>query len=245
MKNKIINKHNKIKFEEENHIYKIKETTLQSVTSFISQFHKKFEKNKILNQISKGDKLLKIKLKYDWDNSSTWGTYIHELLEEYVNIREDGKELKDYKKRVKEFQVLQGIELIDYYLNNGWEVLSPEVRVYSEELGLCGTCDLILINQQDELLILDYKTCTSIPTYNFNKEFFYTPINHLDDTKHNHYAIQLSVYRYLLELDGHKVIGHHLIHLPKNAKGNIIKLDYLKKEVKKLIETKKDIFINN
>lgn len=64
------------------------------------------------------------------------------------------------------------------------------------------------------------------------------PISHLENSTLNHYALQLSMYAYILEQWGYKLVenGLHLIHIRDNVKPKLIKLPYLKKEIQTILE---------
>jgi hypothetical protein len=78
----------------------------------------------------------------------------------------------------------------------------PEHMVYLKSAGLCGQSDLVeVIN--GEVHITDYKTNKEIKTEGYtNWEGITTkmnsPVSHLDDCNVNHYALQLSLYLYII-----------------------------------------------
>lgn len=66
------------------------------------------------------------------------------------------------------------------------------------------------------------------------------PVSHLEDANGNHYALQLSIYAYILESYGYRCTGLYLDHLILNDNDEIInekeyKVPYLKREVKSIL----------
>lgn len=139
-------------------------------------------------------------------------------------------------------------------------VIFAEKRVYSYDHRVAGTIDLLAL-YKGTFLILDWKTNKHIPRFDagyykkkwvgnvkvetgvwqpLNKKFFY-PISNLADSKGNAYALQLSMYAYLCELFGLICKGLMLYHIDlstEKRKITLIKMPYLKNEVKLMLETR-------
>lgn len=82
------------------------------------------------------------------------------------------------------------------------EGVYPEHMVYLKSAGLCGQSDLVQV-YNGQVYITDYKTNKEIKTEGFtNWEGITTkmihPVSHLDDCNLNHYALQLSMYMYII-----------------------------------------------
>ena len=72
---------------------------------------------------------------------------------------------------------------------------------------------------------------------NFEKIIGNKPSENIQDTKFNHYALQLSLYRYLLEqYYGFNVSSHYIVHLKDEECTGII-TDYKKNEIIGMVET--------
>lgn len=63
------------------------------------------------------------------------------------------------------------------------------------------------------------------------------PINHLPDCKLYKYALQLSLYAYIMECWGYELVenGLEIIHIRPTAEPKLIKIPYLKDEIEKLM----------
>jgi hypothetical protein len=78
----------------------------------------------------------------------------------------------------------------------------PEHMVYLKSAGICGQSDLVeVIN--GSVHITDYKTNKEIKTEGYTNwegvtQKMLPPVAHLDDCHLNHYALQLSMYMYVI-----------------------------------------------
>ena len=124
----------------------------------------------------------------------------------------------------------------------------PEYLVYYSSpdglINLAGQVDL-LIKDGNDLYIYDYKTNEKgietkayyDKTKKTTKKMFY-PVNNLDDTKLNHYTIQLSLYAWMLQQINPKfqIKRLALIHIDRALIETEIVVEYKKKEVERLLK---------
>ena len=126
------------------------------------------------------------------------------------------------------------------------KALLPEYLIYWESdcgsLNIAGQID-VLIKDCDSISVLDFKSnAKGIETKAYynpktkqNKKMYY-PIHHLDDTTFNHYALQLSMYAYMIKQKNPKFMVKELKLLHNAGEGEtIIVCPYLEKEVKSII----------
>ena len=95
----------------------------------------------------------------------------------------------------------------------------PEHMVYLKSTGICGQSDLVEV-VNGKVNIIDYKTNKEIKTEGFTNwegitEKMLDPISHLDDCNFNHYALQLSIYMYIIlkhnpKLKPGRIFIHHI-----------------------------------
>ena len=179
-----------------------------SVTSFIGQFKQPFESEKIALKCSKNKKSkwygMSVKQIQDaWkaeaNRATTLGTWYHNCREKDIcdlhNMERHG-----YTVPIVKPIEIEGIKYSpDQKLKDG---VYPEHMVYLKSAGLCGQSDLVeVIN--GEVHITDYKTNKEIKTEGFMNwegivQKMNSPVNHLDDCNLNHYALQLSLYMYII-----------------------------------------------
>jgi hypothetical protein len=96
----------------------------------------------------------------------------------------------------------------------------PEHMVYLRSAGICGQSDLVeVINGQ--VHITDYKTNKEIKTEGYVNwegisQKMLHPVSHLDDCHLNHYALQLSMYMFIIlkhnpKLNAGTLTIHHIL----------------------------------
>ena len=204
-----------------------------SATTFISQFFEKFEAEKIAK------KLVAVSPKYMgmsvddvlamWRESANHGTIVHEELEEHILNQS----------ALKEPKAIQGMNWLNKYKMNSDFDVYPEVIIFSEELKISGTIDLLLFDKSNnQYIIMDWKTSKKIDTKSYkNKRGILPASSNIEDSKFNHYALQLSLYRYLLEEYYNLKISQHLIIHLKDEKCEGLHVPYMKNDIIKMIQT--------
>lgn len=275
-----------LKFIEEGHIYANTDETDSfqwvSVTTLVKQFVEPFDAEGIALKCSKGkNPKYKGKEVFEildmWDKernrASSMGTWYHNQREkdmlQFGSITKEGIVLPIVK---PEFE--NGVKYAPVQkLENG---IYPEHFTYLRSAGICGQADKIeVINNR--LDVYDFKTNKEIKRegYEFwdgSKKMMLGPLRHLDDCEFNKFALQLSVYMYIILKHNYNLIPgklnvHHIEfevdHLDENGypiyaknpagefipkKLNVIELPYLKKEVVlmfKWLQNNKNLVLNN
>lgn len=100
---------------------------------------------------------------YIFSEAATIGTETHKLNENYINMiqNEDNFHLLSHAHHMNFRPLLDKIT----------KVYGVEARLFSEKLGLAGTCDLI-VEYEGKLSILDYKTKRSVQTEEWMHDYF-------------------------------------------------------------------------
>lgn len=246
-----------------------------SVTSFIGNFKQAFDPVAVSERVAKSKKskwygMTPHEIQIAWKNeakrATDLGTWYHNQREADIcgidTLRREGIDFPVFIPIVDE----DGTKSAPVQkLENG---IYPEHLVYLKSAGLCGQSDLVeVIN--NTVHITDYKTNKEIKLEGFSswdgkKQKMGFPISHLDDCNHMHYALQLSMYMYMILKHNHHLKPgtmtlHHIIFVEagKDKYGNPIpELDvqgnpivkevipytvpYLKQEVITLINWLKD-----
>ena len=197
-----------------------------SVTSLLSNFKKPFDAEKIAASVTKKsrskwfgippEKILEL-WKAEADRATTLGTFYHNQREADLcslsSIELEGIPIPIYKpieegalKKAPEQKLTDGIY--------------PEHMVYLKSAGICGQSDLVEV-VNSKVNIIDYKTNKEIKTESFKNwegisDKMQHPVSHLDDCNFNHYALQLSIYMYIIlkhnrKLRAGKIYIHHVI----------------------------------
>lgn len=195
MIDKIIDKD--ITLDEAQHNYSLESDpsiTFTSCTSFIKYFFEPFDRIGIANNLvahhPKYMGMMPHELAETWDLKAEEGTLIHNEIDEYIK----------YGKPPKSDKSILAVNWLEGYKNGKHKLLS-EVVVYSKELQLAGTVDLLVYDKINNTFeIFDWKTSRKIDKNSFKNKKGITPAtSKLMDCNYIHYSLQLSLYRYLLE----------------------------------------------
>jgi hypothetical protein len=179
-----------------------------SVTSFISNFKKPFDADSIAIKSAKNKKskwygMTPSNIKEAWKAEAKRAT---DLGTWYHNQREaDICGLETMERHGITVPVLKPIEIegIKYSpeqkLKDG---VYPEHMVYLKSAGICGQSDLVEV-VNGIVHITDYKTNKEIKTEGYMSwdgvsQKMAPPVAHLDDCHLMHYALQLSMYMYII-----------------------------------------------
>jgi ATP-dependent helicase/DNAse subunit B len=197
-----------------------------SVTGVISKFKKPFDADTIAaksvkNKKSKWFGMTVEDVKEAWKNESqkavNLGTWYH-------NQREAAYTSCDtIEKDECTIPIFKPIEIdgIKKAPNQKLEEgIYPEHMVYLKSAGLCGQADRVEVIK-GTVNIYDYKTNKEIKTESYVNwegvsDRMLAPLNHLDDCNLNHYALQLSLYMYMIikhnpKLKPGKMIIEHIV----------------------------------
>jgi len=210
----LINSH-LITLDIENHRYILTEDPqvgFISCTTLVSQFFSEFNALKIATKLTNSHPKYKHRtpesLMSEWEEARNEGTLTHKEIEEYIT-----KGKKPVMPKSK-----SGIEWLNKNINLSGEVY-PELIVFSEELGIAGTVDLLVYNEiTGKFDIYDWKTNKSIDEEAWGGKCGTKPPTYdLPDCNFYHYSLQLSLYKYLLENYHDVKIGRlYLLHLKQN-----------------------------
>lgn len=227
----------KLKFNEKRHEYSLGTRRLLSVTQFIGKYFPKFDAKEVARKLAKfpKNKLEKKGVRYWlalWKESSNHGTRIHNALDKYISgipISEISKELEEQDIG----KVTNGISWVD--LNAKKLKKETELVIYDDELGLAGTIDLVIHNEDGTITLVDWKTNKEIKREGYTKkDMAFCPIETLTNSNYNKYTLQLSVYAYMMERKGYKVKNLILLHLKDNAMVSYT-IEYLKETVEAIL----------
>jgi len=218
-----------IVFNSEDHSYRsIDESNINwiSVTTLVSHFKKPFDAKKIAEKVSKkksskwygiDPKIIQQIWTNEADRSTTLGTWYHNQresdLSSLASIEREGITVPVFKPT----ELNDGIKLApSQKLESG---VYPEHMVYLKSAGLCGQSDLVEI-VNGHVNIIDYKTNKEIKKESFvdwegKSEKLLAPVDALDDCHFYHYALQLSIYMYIIlkhnpKLKPGKIFIHHI-----------------------------------
>lgn len=198
-----------------------------SVTTLISHFKKPFDAKKISEKVTKNKKskwygidpkTIQAIWDAEADRAVTLGTYYHNQRESdlcsFASIERDGITVPVFAPLPEK----QGIKYApSQKLDQG---VYPEHMVYLKSVGICGQSDLVEV-VNGKVNIIDYKTNKEIKKesyVNFEgmSDKMAEPVSSLDDCNFNHYALQLSIYMYIIlkhnpKLKPGRMFIHHVV----------------------------------
>ena len=122
------------------------------------------------------------------------------------------------------------------------EHLADEFVVGSSEYVIARAIDHLFINQlTGGLVLVDYKTNSDIHKTEKYAKDMKVPLQHLKDFTLNHYYIQLSIYKYLVEkYTNLKIEEMFIVYFSENIENyEIIEIPYLYEEVRKILELRR------
>ena len=159
----------------------------------------------------------KEKWKYDKFDNST----------EYINAtKKIFKQAKQFKKDFDE----------------RFEHLADEYVIGSEEYDIASAVDHLFINKYTGgLVLIDYKTNSDIHKNEKYAKKMKVPLHKLKDFTLNHYYIQLSIYKFIIEkYTDLKIESMHIIYMSENIEEyEVIEIPYLKEEVELILENRR------
>ena len=219
----------KIRFDAENHIYTCNSIVFKSVTTLVEECFEQFDMDywarKKAPSMGMSPQAVKAMWEKKGEESRCLGTQMHEKIERYYlglpNQSDDTYRL--FEMFTKQYQL---------------KPYRTEWAIYDEDSHVAGTLDF-LNYQNDEFTIFDWKRsnkiiCNGQPEKRnrWGKHAF-NPISHIHDTTYWHYALQVSIYRYILEknydirVSASKLAVFH----PDYSCPYVVDVPYLKDEV--------------
>lgn len=233
----------RITFDEPTHTYTIDDGAQKytSVTTFIKPLFEEFDADAVIANMMRSSKWSASKyfgmspdeIKAQWARSgaesAAQGTKLHADIESFYNEEPVVNDSPEYQYFLK--------------FNDDLKTLKPyrtEWTVFDEELLIAGSIDMVYQREDGDLVIYDWKRVKGIEkSSRFAGVGKKDAISHLPDTNYWHYALQLNLYKFLLEKNyGVKVVGLCLVCLhPDKPKAEVVHVCDLQAEIKELLKT--------
>lgn len=229
-----------LSFDESTHLYKVDGVILQSVTNFVKGCFPKFEAE--YHAKRKAEQL---------------GIALEEVLEMWERKGEESRELgTELHKRIENYY--QGIiSNVDDKTFNLFKMFADKVElkpyrtewaVYDVKHNIAGTIDFVDY-QNGEYIIYDWKRSDKIiengMPIKISKydEKGNHPLEHLDNTPYYHYALQMSIYKFILENNYNIKISDLRLGIfhPAYNKPYVLRIPYLEKEINDLFNLRSEV----
>lgn len=218
----------KLQFDEASHTYTVDGITYKSVTTIVEECFEQFDADFWAEKKAPAMNMKPKELKALWarkgEEARNLGTMMHEKIERYyLGLPNESDETYCLFE-----QFAAKCQLHPY---------RTEWAIYDEEYHIAGTLDFL--NYHDGVFtIFDWKrsnkvVVNGVPEVN-NKwhKCAHSPIAHVADTTYWHYALQVSIYRYILEKNyGINVKeGRLAVFHPDNSCPYMVEVPYMRNE---------------
>ena len=244
-----INRHERderCQFFPTDHIYKIDGAMFTSVTTLVSKFFPVFDAEEAILKMKNGRNwnpshrywgLQDYIIKQMWDEkgmeASKHGTFLHDQIEKFYlgKTYEEPEEFRLFRKFHDEHMFLQPYR--------------TEWRIFDEEHQVSGTVDFIA-NKDTHYEIYDWKRSLKVvdsisgkPIVENRWEKGLLGFDDMGDTAYNHYTVQLSLYRYILEKNYQLEVSKMFLVVlhPDYKRYYKVEVPYLKDKVEYILRT--------
>jgi len=217
-KTKILDYFKELEFVAEEHKYQLGGRVLNSVSSVIKRYTAPFDADKIAGFVAAKRGITKEEVLAEWEAKKIAacdrGNEAHAFAETITTTTHQYDSEFGLTHTIPVSNGLQ--QAILKFWDNIPDHIEPafhELKMFSEELGIAGTADLVLYNNKTgKFIICDYKTNEDL-FKNYRKKKLLKPFNDLLDMPYSKYELQLSMYQILFEQCGFEVESRRIIWL--------------------------------
>ena len=237
------------KFFEDGHYYTYKDKPISiGATGLIEQYTQDFDAQAVAERVAIRDNKSVQEVLAEWEYKNKFacikGSTCHEYAQSLWNVRPyERLKFDDSPEFIKAVLIIQRQAMnfkMDY--EERLEHLADEYVIGSEEYDIASAIDHLFINKlTGGLVLVDYKTNSDIHKNEKYAKNMKVPLSHLKDYTLNHYYIQLSIYKYLVEkYTNLKIEEMFIVWFSENIENyEIIEIPYLKNEVIKILENRR------
>lgn len=243
-----------VEFHEEQHFYTLNDYRFgTSATSLIETYTQEFDSDIISQKVAEKEGITQQEVLDKWKKENEFscvkGSHIHLKAQAYWK-NEDYKldynkisDTIDKEKLKKEYDIMskQALNFYNDY-KDMYDMIQDEFIVWSKEFDIAGSIDGLMYNKYtQECCILDFKSNKDLQFKSKYHKKMKIPLNKLDDVNGQHYYLQLSIYKFLIEkYTNIKIKELFIVYFNINANNyEIINVPYLEKEVKKILDLRR------
>ena len=233
-----------VQFDASKHVYTVNGCSdYTSVTTWVGSLFPSFDPELVITKMMASKKWPRSpyfgksrqNIKDQWKNTgrkaALAGTAMHDTIEQFYNnleIEIDCLELEYFM----DFEKAIGSQMTPY---------RTEWRVWDSDLRIAGTVDMVFENPDQTLSLYDWKRCKLIKKDNPWESASVSCIAHLPNSNYWHYALQLNMYKFILENNYNKKVKEMVLVClhPNNANQSFIRLEIpaLDEEMKRLVNS--------
>jgi ATP-dependent exoDNAse (exonuclease V) beta subunit len=217
-----------IEFHPEPHLYVFDGNQFPSVTRLIHRWFPEFDAESVAKKKAEREGGSYEALVREWsrkrDEAASFGSKIH-LMAETIILENDDRAADDLAQGEREVAYLNAVKEALRRIRLGYDILETEKIVFSPDLKVAGTVDLLLRSRSTgEYVIADWKTNREIKYSSFRQERGTGPCRSLENCNFNHYSLQISSYSHLLTRERYlpdvQTVRGVLLHLSERG-GNV------------------------
>lgn len=230
-----------LSYDETNHTYTVDGNTLQSVTNIVENCFPKFDAQLHAKTTAAKMGMTEEEVIAMWEQkgkeSRELGTAMHQKIENYYQGQDSGED-----DAFRLFKVFADKVKLEPY--------RTEWAVYDTDYNIAGTIDFV--DYQDGIFtIYDWKRSDKIiangmpvKVSKYQEKGLY-PLEHLENCAYYHYALQLSLYKFILEKNYDIRVSDLRLGIfhPSYDKPYVLKMPYLENEVKTLMELRSEVIL--
>lgn len=225
----------RLTFRAEDHTYHVGDQELRPVTSVVESCFEPFDVEKWAPRIAARRGVPEQVLRDEWEEKGRQardqGTLMHQRIERFY--LGDPDPLADEDPTYKLFRQFAAEHTLHPY--------RTEWAVYDEDLGVAGTIDFLDCSK-GQFTIIDWKRSDKLVadgeavTTNRYGDCALPPLTDLQDTTYWHYALQVSIYRFILERKYGIRVSHCCLAVfhPSNERHYLLRMPYLRDHVCRL-----------
>ncbi len=260
-----LNRHERderLHFDAREHVYTIDGQVFRSVTTIVEDQFEKFDADYWAEKKALDLGLTPDEIKAQWAHKGeiarTLGTQMHEKIERYYLGLPSSPPPQGGRLRAGEPSPSGELEGGQGGLDETYQLflrftrqyhLTPyrtEWAIFDEDSRVAGTLDFLDL-QDGVFTIYDWKRSNKIlyqgqpdTVSRFGKTAL-QPIGHIPDTTYWHYALQVSIYRYILEKNYHirTAAGRLAIFHPDYGRPHVVEVPYLREEAIAVLQHRK------
>ena len=243
-----------IDFHEEEHFYTLNDHRFGiSATSLIETYAQEFDSDGISQMVANNRGISQKEVLDEWKKENEFscikGSCIHlkaQSLWMGTDYEIDYNTIDDTidKDRLKKEYDIMSKQATDFYndYKDMYDMIQDEFIVWSKEFDIAGSIDGIMYNKYtQQCCILDFKSNKDLQFKSKYRKKMKVPLHELDDVNGQHYYVQLSIYKYLIEkYTNIKVDELFIVYFNINADNyEIIPIPYLEKEVEEILDNRR------
>ena len=221
-----------------------------SGTTFVKEHFPEFDSSATAKRVAARENRLETEILSEWAHTAKeacdYGTLVHEYAEYRIHKIIGSASLSEPASipraaSEKEVIAFAAVDKAIPMLQASYELWTPESIIFDPVFNLAGTMDIPGMNPKTGALFVgDWKTNKKLENESKYNQQGLKPIAHMSDCNLNHYALQLSLYAWMMVSTGYvpkeTPVELAILYLPPFSVDPVWQpLPYLKKEIDDMV----------